>query len=80
MRLRRPGDQASLHFFWLSVAFFGVFGFSFSGRFDRLDWVFYWADVVSLLLLPPLFLHFALVFPDGRTRGCGRRWAARCCR
>jgi PAS domain S-box-containing protein len=64
VRLRRPGDQASLHFFWLSVAFFGVFGFSFSGQFDRLDWVVYWGDVVSLLLLPPLFLHFALVFPD----------------
>ena len=64
VRLRRPGDQASLHFFWLSVAFFGVFAFSFSGRLDRLDWVFYWADVVALLLLPPLFLHFALVFPE----------------
>src|SRR5690349_3122255 len=64
VRLRRPGDQASLHFFWLSVAFFGVFGFSFSGRLDRLDWVFYWGDVVALLLLPPLFLHFALVFPE----------------
>ena len=25
VRLRRPGDQATLHFFWLSVAFFGVF-------------------------------------------------------
>ncbi len=64
VRLRRPHDQATLHFFWLSVAFFGVFTFSFSGRLDRLDWVFYWADAVSILLLPPLFVHFALVFPD----------------
>ncbi|HEY8549892.1 MAG TPA: ATP-binding protein [Vicinamibacterales bacterium] len=64
VRLRRPDDQASLHFFWLSVAFFGVFAFSYSGRFDRLDWVFYWADIIALLLLPPLFLHFALVFPE----------------
>jgi two-component system, NtrC family, sensor kinase len=64
VRIRRTADQASLHFFWLSVAFFGVFAFSFSGRFDRLDWVFYWADVVAVLLLPPLFLHFALVFPE----------------
>jgi PAS domain S-box-containing protein len=64
VRLRRPGDQASLHFFWLSVAFFGVFAFSYSGQFDRLDWVVYWGDVISLLVLPPLFLHFALVFPD----------------
>ena len=44
VRLRRPRDPATLHFFWLSVAFFGVFTFSFSGRLDRLDWVFYWGD------------------------------------
>ena len=44
--------------------------FSFSGRLDRLDWVFYWADVVAILLLPPLFLHFTLVFPE--RPGAGR--------
>src|SRR4029079_10224008 len=70
VRLRRPGDQASLHFFWLSVAFFGVFGFSFSGRLDRLDWVFYWGDVAALLRPPHLFLPFALAFP-GRPRAGG---------
>lgn len=64
VRVRRPLDQATLHFFWLSVAFFGAFTFSFSGRFDRVDWFFYWADEVGMLLLPPLFLHFALVFPE----------------
>ena len=37
VRLRRPRDQATLHFFWLCVAFFGVFTFSFNGPFDRLD-------------------------------------------
>ena len=72
VRLRRPRDPATLHFFWLSVAFFGVFTFSFSGRLDKLDWVFYWGDVVSILLLPPLFLHFSLVFPE-RPR---RRWTS----
>ena len=71
VRLRRPRDPATLHFFWLSIAFFGVFTFSFSGRLDRLDWVFYWADAVSMLLLPPLFLHFTLVFPERP-----RRWTA----
>ena len=63
VRLRRPTAQATLHFFWLTVAFFGVLTFSFSGRLDRLDWVFYWADVFATLMLPPLFMHFALVFP-----------------
>lgn len=64
VRIQRPSDPATLHFFWLTVAFFGVCGFSYSGRLDRLDWVFYWADVVALLALPPLFVHFALVFPE----------------
>jgi PAS domain S-box-containing protein len=69
VRLRRPRDPATLHFLWLSAAFFGVLTFSFSGRLDRLDWVFYWADVVATLSLPPLFLDFTRVFPDRhRTR------------
>jgi PAS domain S-box-containing protein len=79
VRLRRPSDPATLHFFWLCLAFFGVFTFSFSGRLDRLDWVFYWADAVATLLLPPLFLHFTLEFPDRpdsliRTRFGSRAW------
>jgi two-component system NtrC family sensor kinase len=64
VRYRRRGDEATLHFFWLCLAFFGTITFSFNGRLDRLDWFFYWTDVVSLLLLPPLFLHFTLVFPE----------------
>jgi len=71
VRLRRPRDQATLHFFWLCVAFFGAFTFSFNGPFDRLDWTFYWGDAVSMALLPPLLLHFTLVFPE-RHRGRSR--------
>ncbi len=71
VRLRRPRDPATLHFFWLAVAFFGLFTFSFSGRLDRLDWIFYWGDAAAILLLPPLFLHFTLVFPER-----ARRWTA----
>jgi PAS domain S-box-containing protein len=80
VRLRRPRDPATLHFFWLSVAFFGLFTFSFSGRLDRLDWVFFWADEVSILALPPMFLHFTLAFPERPRRwtggGPGRALAA----
>ncbi|HVL66664.1 MAG TPA: ATP-binding protein [Vicinamibacterales bacterium] len=64
VRLRRPESPATLHFFWLTVAFFGVMSLSFAGRLDTLDWVFYWGDIVAMLLLPPLFLHFALMFPE----------------
>ena len=27
-------------------------------------WVFYWADAIATLVLAPLFVHFALVFPE----------------
>jgi two-component system, NtrC family, sensor kinase len=64
VRVRRPRDQATLHFFWLCVAFFGAFTFSFNGPFDRLDWTFYWGDAIAMALLPPLLLHFTLVFPE----------------
>jgi PAS domain S-box-containing protein len=68
VRLRRPGDQATLHFFWLCVAFFGAFTFSFNGPLDRLDWVFFWGDAVAMALVPPLLLHFTLEFPERPVR------------
>jgi two-component system NtrC family sensor kinase len=64
VRLKRPDNQATLHFFWLCTAFFGKLSFSFSGRLDAVDWVFYWGDLTAGLLLPPLFVHFALMFPE----------------
>src|SRR5690349_5772132 len=64
VRLRRPGDLATLHFFWLTVAFFGGLAFTFTGPGTRLDYFFYWADAIAWLVLPGLFLHFALVLPD----------------
>jgi PAS domain S-box-containing protein len=67
VRLKRPHDPATLHFYWLCVAFFGAFSFSFNGPLDRLDWIFYWGDALASALLPPLLLHFALVFPEGET-------------
>jgi PAS domain S-box-containing protein len=68
VRLRRPRDHATLHFFWVCVAFFGAFTFSFSGPLDRLDWIFYWGDAAALALLPPLLLHFTRVFPERSPR------------
>jgi two-component system, NtrC family, sensor kinase len=64
VRLRRPLDDATFHFFWLCIAFFGAFTFSFNGPLNRLDWVFYWGDALGMALLPPVLLHFTLVFPQ----------------
>src|SRR5262249_31545049 len=49
VRLRRPEHQATLHFFWLTVAFFGAMAFSFTGKLDALDWTFYWGDLTARL-------------------------------
>ena len=64
VRLRRPNDPATLHFFWLTVAFFGALAFHPVGLYNQLDYFFDWADAIARLSLPPLFLHFALVFPE----------------
>src|SRR5206468_12449049 len=69
VRLRRPNDQATLHFYWLCIAFFGAFTFSFNGPFDRLDWIFYWGDAIAMALLPPLLLHFTVVVPARQASG-----------
>ena len=64
LRLTRPEKFGTLHFFWLSVAFFGMFAFSFTERLDQIDGVFYWADAVATLALGPMFVHFVLNFPE----------------
>src|SRR5205085_1032053 len=78
VRLRRPNDRATLHFFWLTVAFFGAMSFTPSGRYNQLDYFFDWADLIARLALPPLFLHFAFVFPERSDpwsgRGRSRQW------
>ena len=61
--LKSTSRSFALHFYWLCVAFFGTYAFSPTGSFDRLDWFFFWADEVFLLMLPPLFFHFACYFP-----------------
>ena len=47
-----------------AVAFFGAFTFSFSGRLRSRRLVLLLGRRVAIALLPPLFLHFALVFPE----------------
>ena len=64
--LKSRSRSFALHFYFLCLAFFGTYAFSNTGRLDTLDWVFYWADEVFLLMLAPVFLHFALYFPEKR--------------
>lgn len=62
--LKSRSRSFALHFYFLCLMFFGTYAFSYTGKLDTLDWVYYWADSAFLLFLPPVFLHFALYFPE----------------
>jgi two-component system, NtrC family, sensor kinase len=64
--LKSRSRSFALHFYFLCLAFFGAYAFSPTGKLDTLDWFFYWADELFLLVLAPVFLHFALYFPEKR--------------
>lgn len=71
--LKSRSRAFAFHFYLLCLAFFGTYVFSPTGKLDVLDWVFFWADEVFLLLMPPLFLHFALYFPGRQDQPKQRR-------
>ena len=78
VRLRRPNDPATLHFFWLTVAFFGALAFTPSGRYDRLDYFFDWADAGGAARRCRRSSCISRsCFPIGRARGRRARPAAR---
>src|SRR5262249_46092882 len=66
--LKSRSRAFALHFYCLCLAFFGTYVFSPTGALDTKDWIFFWADEAFLLALGPLFLHFALFFPENRPR------------
>jgi two-component system, NtrC family, sensor kinase len=66
--LRRPVDRTSLHFYAICVLFFLMYSTSYTGKLDLVDWLFVWTDHVATLLLPVVFLHFCLTFPEKRLR------------
>jgi PAS domain S-box-containing protein len=64
--LRRPPDRASLHFYAICLLFFLMYSTSYTGRLNLGDWTLFWTDHLSILLLPVVFLHFCLSFPERR--------------
>jgi two-component system, NtrC family, sensor kinase len=61
--LRRPNAPRSGHFYVFCLASFALYFYHYTGKFNPFDWSIYWLNVIAWLLQPPLFLHFALVFP-----------------
>jgi len=72
--LRRWTAPHAVHFYLICLTSFIFYSFSYSGKFNNFDWAIYWADAVARLLLPALFLHFALVFPRPKPWFQRRRW------
>src|SRR3989475_6373069 len=66
--LRRPADRSAVHFYAICVLFFLVYSTSYTGRLDVGDWVLFWADLLAVLFLPVVFLHFCLSFPERRLK------------
>jgi len=61
------------HFYLICLMAFVVHFYSFTETFDRLDRIVFLADNAALLLLAPLFLHFAALFPLRRQIVARRR-------
>jgi PAS domain S-box-containing protein len=64
--LRRPPDRVALHFYAICLLFFLMYSLSYTGKANLADWTLFWGDHLAILLLPVVFLHFCLSFPERR--------------
>jgi len=62
--IRRFRAPLAVHFYFVCLTSFVLFVYSFTGEFDAFDWTIFWLDLAAFSLLPPLFLHFCLEFPQ----------------
>jgi len=72
--LRRPPDRAALHFYAICLLFFLMYSMSYTGKLNLADWTLFWMDHLAILLLPVVFLHFCLSFPERRLAHSSRSW------
>lgn len=57
-------SRGSIHFYLVCLFSFTLYLLSYTNRLHFLDYLVYWLSVISMLILPPLFLHFSLNFPS----------------
>jgi len=60
---RGKQSAQTYHFFFICLAAFVVYLYSWTTRLDPLDWWVYCVSVLAFLILPALFLHFCCRFP-----------------
>lgn len=73
---RRGDAHKALHFYLLCLASFVLYTFHYTGKLNNFDQGIYFGNVFAGLLMPTLFIHFALVFPEAPAWLQGRGRAA----
>lgn len=61
--VRRWNAPRAVHFYLFCLVSFILYSFHYSGKLTTFDTEVYWANVVAMLLMPALLVHFAMVFP-----------------
>ena len=61
---RRGAAEKAIHFFLLCLASFVLFTFHYTGKLNNFDKAIYFGNFMAGLIVPTLFLHFALTFPE----------------
>ncbi len=72
--LRRWTAPKSTHFYIFCLVSFIFYSFHYTGKLNQFDWLVLWANIVAELLLPALFLHFVLTFPEEKSVVKRNRW------
>jgi two-component system, NtrC family, sensor kinase len=67
--LRGARLPRAFHFYFICLAAFIVWSFSYTTQFSSLDWMVYSFSILAFLLLPALFVHFCLRFPADAASG-----------
>ncbi len=61
-------ESLIFHFSILVFLLSSTFLFSPTNSFTLIDSIFFWSDKISLILFPPVLLHFILIFPENLLR------------
>ena len=77
---RRWTAPRATHFYLFCLVSFALNALKYTGavnstgRWDFIDQIVFWANILAGALQPALFLHFAISFPEERLKGARRRW------
>ncbi len=65
---RRWTAPHATHFYVFCLVSFVLYAFHSTGKLNTFDWMIYWGGIIAGALQPALFLHFALAFPEDRSK------------